>query len=87
MDEPIVNKEEPKVSTEEIIDIDKTIKLESINENLEKTNSDLKVPNEAVKIELPNKKVKNKKLILSIIGALLVVALGILVGWLLFKFK
>lgn len=88
MKEPVMNNQvENKEPAEKIVNIDKTLKIESIDKDLEKTNTDLKVPNEAIKIELPNKKVKSKKMILSIIGVMLVVALGILVGWLLFKFK
>jgi hypothetical protein len=87
MKEPSTIQETKKDNVEGIVDIDQTMKIESIDKDIEKTKADLEVPNEAVKIELPNKKVKSKKMILSIIGVLLVVALGILVGWLLFKFK
>lgn len=87
MKEPSTIQETKKDNVEGIVDIDQTMKIESIDKDIEKTKADLEVPNEAVKIELPNKKEKNKKLILSVGGVLLVVLLGILVGWLLFEFK
>ncbi len=86
--------EKVKDDTEEIVDLDKTIEMEKIKDEIEKEAS----KNE----ELLNKEIEENKLeqtkpttffsgkariILSIVGVILVVAFGVLVGWLLFKFK
>ena len=79
---------------EEIVDIDKTITIE--NKILKEEEKAIEVKGEPKELE-PKEEVKenaiakknpsNKKVILPIIVMLLTILLGILVGWLLFKFK
>ena len=92
----IKNTEEEKDSSnsEEIVDLDRTMKVEKIEENINKEVEDLSKKEETMNQELKetnnsmvNSKSGSKKIILSILGVLLIVLLGILLGYLLFKFK
>ena len=90
-----------KEEVDEIVDIDKTMEFENVNntnkeieisEDLEKEKptivEDKKYIEEKSTKETTKKKHKSdKKIIFYIIGFVVIVLLGILVGWLLFKLK
>lgn len=103
MTKEMENEVQEKEKVEEIVDIDKTMAIENVSDinkeiEISKGSKEEKVfenivENKNVSEEtlakdvVEKKKKSDRKVIFYVIGFIVIIALGILVGWLLFKFK